>query len=55
MTNICPLCERPIVDGEHVRFKGLAVFHKAPIPNTHAVDVYEEESIEHLFCVQEGG
>lgn len=53
MTIICPLCERPIVDGDHIRFTAKAVFHKAPIPDTHAVDVYEELNIEHLFCGQE--
>ena len=49
---ICPKCERPIVDGEHVKFQGLAVFHKAPIPDSHAVDIYQEDWIEHLLCDQ---
>ncbi len=50
MTNICPNCEKPIIEGDHIRFQGLAVFHKAPIPDTHAVDIYQEEVIEHLGC-----
>jgi len=53
--NVCPKCERPILDGEHVRFQGLAVLHTAPIPNSHAVDIYQEEWIEHLSCRQPEG
>lgn len=53
--NVCPNCELPIKDGDHVRFQGLAIFHKAPIPDSHAVDIYQEEWIEHLLCDQAEG
>lgn len=49
---ICPKCELPIVEGDHVRLQVLAVFHKAPIPGTHAIDLYEEEWLQHLLCSQ---
>jgi hypothetical protein len=51
---LCPKCERPLKEGQHVKFQGLAVFHLDGVPQEfHAIDIYEESNIEHLFCGQE--
>ena len=49
MGMICPNCERPIKDMDHVRFHGLAIFHKNTA-ETHAIEVYQEEEVIHLIC-----
>lgn len=49
---ICDRCSRPIKDLDNVRARVIAVFHQgATIPEPlHALDVIEEENLEHLNC-----